>query len=312
MINEQKLIEQLTANSLGYIGDDAATLPNLEHGNYIISKDLLVEKIHFQTDLFSPEDLAHKVLHSNLSDLAAMGAKTKFVLCGISIPDNLAEYSESFLTYLMDYCKRYHVILIGGDTTAAKNDLTISITAIGEAGNIIYRDTASPSEIICVAGNLGYAHLGSLGEVYQSYFLRPQARMGEGIWLSQQSSVTAMMDISDGLLIDLSRLCSASSVAGFIELDNLQLNDLFINECKHLSTEPQEVALIGGEDYSLLFMIKSNSYCLLKELFHTQFGYSLKRVGHTKSGSGIHCLKNGTPVKINYTPFTHFGESIEL
>ena len=167
MIQEDKIIKALQATSTdGFIGDDAAVLPNVNGSNrYVISKDLLIEDVHFRTKYFTPEDLAHKALHVNLSDISAMGAEPLYILCGISIPSNLQDYAIRFLNSLAAICQNVDVTLIGGDTTASKDRLFISITAIGTApeSNIKYRNGAKASDLICVIGNLGFAHLGFLG-----------------------------------------------------------------------------------------------------------------------------------------------------
>lgn len=232
MLSEDNIIRDLQAKSKGFIGDDAAVLPNLSNDKYIITKDLLTEDVHFRLKYFMPQDLAHKALHVNLSDLAAMGAEPLYILCGISMPNHLQEYASNFLSYLTICCQEVGVILIGGDTTSSSEKLFISITAIGKAQerNIKYISTARSDDLVCLAGNLGFAHLGFTtlengfvtNTKYTDKFLHPQAKLKEGVWLGKHTCVTSMTDVSDGIYINLKRLCFASNKRGIIDIDLLQ------------------------------------------------------------------------------------------
>ena len=92
MMNEDKLIHFLKKHSAGFIGDDAAVIPCAQDMCSVVTKDMLIEDIHFRSHYFTPADLAHKVLHVNPSDIAAMGAKPLYILCGIAIPPHLHDY----------------------------------------------------------------------------------------------------------------------------------------------------------------------------------------------------------------------------
>ncbi|AFJ42906.1 thiamine-phosphate kinase [Francisella orientalis] len=311
MIQEDKIIKALQAASAdGFIGDDAAVLPNLNGSNrYVISKDLLIEDVHFRTSYFSPEDLAHKALHVNLSDIAAMGAEPLYILCEISIPSRLQDYAPKFLNSLTAKCQNAGVTLIGGDTTASKERLFINITAIGTApeSNIKYRNGAQASDLICIIGNLGFAHLGleqslTTDTKYINSFLHPEAKIKEGIWLGKLRAVNSMMDISDGLYIDLKRLASSAGKHAVLDIDLLQ-NHLRLNVSV-------QVALEGGEDYGLLVTIHQDAFEELSHRFMESFGYGLKVVGHITDGDGLSFKQNSKPVEITVNHFAHFGERL--
>ena len=314
MIQEDKIIKALQATSAdGFIGDDAAVLPNVHGTNrYVISKDLLVENVHFRTKYLTPEGLAHKALHVNLSDIAAMGAEPLYILCGISIPSNSQDYALRFLNSLTATCQSVGVTLIGGDTTASKDRLFISITTIGTApeSNIKYRNGAKVGDLICIIGNLGFAHLGFLGleqslttdTKYINSFLRPEAKIKEGIWLGKQLAVNSMMDISDGLYIDLKRLTSSSKKHAVLDIDLLQ---------SHLNPDVSvQIALEGGEDYGLLVTIHQDSFEELYHRFMENFGYDLKVVGHITDGDGLSFKQDNKPAEIVVNHFAHFGERL--
>jgi thiamine-monophosphate kinase len=318
MLNEAQIIARLEKFFPKYIGDDAAVIKVSAKKSYLVTKDLLVEDIHFRKKYFDPLSLAHKALHVNLSDLAAMGAKPEFILCGISIPISYQKYSTDFLYHFARLCEKEKVILIGGDTTRSPDKLFISITAIGTAltKNIKYRSTAEINDLICVAGNLGVAHLGlsffekSLfgGKKFKKIFLRPDAKVKEGQWLANQSCVTSMMDLSDGLYIDLKRLCQQSKVSGNLELERFVPTADFISSCNLVGFDPIETMLTGGEDYSLLFTVKKAKYQKLFSKFKKKFGYEVKHIGHISAGSGIRFTRNGKHEALQLKPFSHFGE----
>lgn len=320
MLNETHIINQLKAHFPQNIGDDAAVIPATGDQSYIVSKDLLVENIHFRTQYFSAANLAHKALQVNLSDIAAMGGKAQFVLCGIAIPSQHAQYALDFLAALAAACKDAGVILIGGDTTRSEDKLLISISVIGSSAtkNIKYRSTAKVGDTVCVVGNLGYAHLGLIAceqslsdlEDYKNIFLCPKAKMHESLWLAQKTCINSMMDISDGLYIDLKRLCLASLVAAHIELNDLQPPSTFKKACNHLQLDPINIMLIGGEDYGLLCTVDNGQYAQLAEDFKHKFGYALQRIGTILSGTGIHFTENTEPKHLQLKPFSHFDENL--
>ena len=127
-MTEDKVINFLQQEflSLDGIGDDAAIFAE----NYVISKDLLIEDVHFRRKYVDSKSLAYKALHVNLSDIAAMGASATYVMLGIAIPKNCDQYIDDFLRAFAQECKINDVVLIGGDTTASPDKLFISITII--------------------------------------------------------------------------------------------------------------------------------------------------------------------------------------
>lgn len=321
MLSESAVIQKLIDRFPAYIGDDAAVIPSINHSqSYVVTKDLLLENIHFRTGYFNPADLAHKALHANLSDIAAMGAKPHFILCGIGIPEMHHAYGQAFLSSLTTACQAAGVFLIGGDTTRSTQDLLISITAIGiaDSHHIKYRTNAKVGNYLCVAGYLGYAHIGLTAleradpdfDEYKQACLKPQAKVPEGIWLSSKSSVTSMMDISDGLLISTQQLCAQSQVGGIIHIEELPQSPGWIKACSALALDPVITLLTGGEDYSLLFTLDSKEYLEIAREFQHHFGYAILCVGQIIEGSEVQILEKGHPYHQPIKPFTHFGEII--
>lgn len=325
MLREADIIKKLqdTINTLPCgvegIGDDGAVFPLSDTTSYVISKDLLVEDTHFRLRYFDPGSLSHKVLHVNLSDLAAMGATPYFVLLGLSIPPYLNEgWVDNFLESFASDCKKQGVWLIGGDTTGSQHGLFISLTVIGQVQNphLKGRDGAKPGDLLCVAGHLGEAGAGLMAlentlpgfDDLKMQALRPEALIREGIWMGERSEVTAMMDISDGLYIDLSRLCQASHVGATVELNTLHPSRALQYMCQELNLDPIEYMLTGGEDYALLITIEESEYLTISKTFQEIFGYPLTNIGKIVKGEGVKLTQNNSPRAFSYTPFSHFKE----
>jgi thiamine-monophosphate kinase len=324
MLSESNIIKTLHAHFPEQIGDDAASMPINPTESYLITKDLLIEETHFRLRYQDIESLAHKALHVNLSDLAAMGATPQFVLLGLSIPPHFQAQTEAFLEAFAKACKAESVMLIGGDTTRSSQQLMLSITAIGTALNthIKYRTHTQPGDLLCIAGQIGHAHLGLTALEknspnlfnYKKAFLSPTARIKEGIWLGKQESVTSMMDTSDGLLLDLMRLCEASDLACAVNLDALKPSAAFQSACETLALDAITTQLSGGEDYGLMISVSPEAYLTLAQQFTRHFQYDLKCIGAFKPSQNKHnpnitWLQNNQPIDLKdlkIKPFLHF------
>lgn len=316
MISEQSIIDTLKQAFPDNIGDDAAVLPISPTKALVISKDLLVENIHFRRCYFKPEDLAYKALHVNLSDMAAMGVKPTAVMLGLAISSNNEPDVAEFLQVFTDACKDAEVRLIGGDTTASESQLFISVTVMGEGllSAIKYRHTATAGDVICIAGDLGYSRLGLMAleqqlsgfETFKQASLRPKALVAEGCWLGCQEGVTAMMDISDGLALDLEKLCLASALGANVDLDKIILHQTFESACHQLALSPLEVALTGGEDYSLLFTVKADAIATISAEFKKSCGYEFKVLGQMAEGKAVTWLRAGEAEAVILKPYSHF------
>ncbi len=320
MLSEENIINIIRNTFPDYIGDDAAVIPAWENNSYIITKDLLVEGVHFKLDYFKAEEIAHKALHVNLSDLAAMGAKPLFVLGGVALPETFEKHNEAFIKSFINACENASILPIGGDTTRSIDRLCISITAIGIANNnnIKYRKSARVEDLICVVGDLGYAYLGldtlerglRFNNKFEDALLKPKALLEEGMWLGNQYSVRAMMDISDGLLIDLKKMAIESQITAELYLEKFTYDNEFDKQCASINIEPVKAMLTGGEDYSLLFTVDPNLYTELEKDFKERFGYGIKVLGKVvkKASESVIIKKNNIIQDIKLNLFSHFGE----
>jgi thiamine-monophosphate kinase len=209
------------------IGDDAAILRPHPRQDLVFTSDLLLEDRHFTRETYSPADVGHKALARSLSDLAAMGAEPVFCLVSLAVPADLAaSWLARFYKGLLALAAKYNCALAGGDL-ARFDKVAVDVTCCGSVprGKALLRSAAKPGDNIYVTGKLGKDWRRNR---------RPEPRIAAGIAL-RRLGVRAAMDLSDGLSLDLRRLCLESQVGAEIHAD--------------LSGE----ALHGGEDYELLF-----------------------------------------------------------
>ena len=324
-LNEQKIIDILSdkiilPKNICGIGDDAAVLEQQDHCE-VITKDLLIEDQHFRLSYYTPAQLAKKALHVNLSDIAAMGATARYVFLGLSIPINTkTNWLEAFLQSFKEECQQANVYLLGGDTTLSPHGFMISLTVIGDADktHIKYRNGASPSDAICLLDYAGDAHAGLLLLEHnmadfmplKESALAPTALSEEGMWLGSQTAVTAMLDTSDGIYIDLKRLCAASNVGAVLNVEQLPISPLLPAAAQQLSITPTDCALIGGEDYGLLFTVKKEAVSNLQHAFQQDFAIPLTTIGTITETKTVELRQNNMEYRLHSKPFSHFNEDV--
>ena len=240
-------------------GDDCAVLPPCRRA-LCVTTDSVVEGVHFTLRHFSFEDVGHKALAVNLSDLAAMGARPRWFLCALALPRGFAERDVRALARGMNaLARRHHVTLVGGNFTAAR-ELSVTLTAAGEVepGGALRRDRARPGDVLYVSGTLGDARLGLLhlraGKHSPATLRqrRPEPKLALG--RLARKFARAAMDISDGLAQDLGHLCRASGTGARLELARLPLSPHLARTLAH-PRKAASFALQGGEDYELLLAV---------------------------------------------------------
>jgi thiamine-monophosphate kinase len=235
-------------------GDDCAVLAPTKRP-LCVTTDAVVEDVHFTRAHFSPEDIGHKALAVNLSDLAAMGARPSWFLCALALPKDFPEPHLRRIARGMSALAREHrIALVGGNFTSAR-ELSLTLTAAGELRRpALTRSGGRPGHLLYISGTLGEARLG-LRQLQAGHRrsaaiqrqLRPMPRVALGLVASRFAS--AAMDVSDGLAQDLGHLCEASGVGAEVELAHLPLTPAV-----RAALGP-EGALAGGEDYELLMAV---------------------------------------------------------
>lgn len=268
--------------------DDAALL-DVPHGHkLVVTTDALVAGVHF-LDTLSPEDIAHKVVGVNLSDLAAMGAKPRAVFLAAQFPHDLAEdWIAAFARGLSDALQESGAVLLGGDTVSTPGPLAFTLTALGFAKNdaILTRAGAAPGDDLYVTGTIGDGALGLLcltGELDADAFLatryaRPQARFAFARALAESGLATACVDISDGLAADVAHICKASNVSAMVEAASVPLSDS-ARACVMANAALLKTVLTGGDDYELAFTARPENASAIAALA-AQAGLGVTRIGH--------------------------------
>lgn len=252
------------------IGDDAALVRPHRGQELILTTDLSVEGIHFTRHLHTPQSVGHRALARALSDIAAMGGKPKFALVSIALSEKSpGNWARDFYQGLFRLARRFSVSVIGGDTSVHTGSILVDVVATGEVpyGRAMLRSGASVGDQIFVGGKLGSSALGlkmlksdkrpnsqkTRNESIKAHlFPEPQIRLGE--FLSKERIATSAMDLSDGLSIDLMRLCEASGVGARIDASLLPLPATPM-PMEMTAREAERLALHGGEDYKLLFTV---------------------------------------------------------
>ncbi len=249
------------------VGDDGAVLNISPDHQLIISVDTLVAGVHYPLDT-SPSDIGYKSLIVNLSDIAAMGAEPRWFTLALTLPNYHSNWLNGFSAGLKQAANEYGVSLIGGDTTRGAQ--TISIQMMGEAviGKALKRSAALAGDGLYITNTLGDAAAGlQIHQINQSssprkilsdseaYCVarlnRPTARVNESKIIRQYAN--ACMDISDGLLQDLSHILQASQLGAVIDTSAIKLSSQLESLYNH--EEGLKFALSGGDDYELLFSV---------------------------------------------------------
>ena len=272
--------------------DDAAVV-EVGDSCLIITHDMMAEDVHFKSNA-NPADVAWKLVASNLSDLAAKGALPIGVLLGFMLGDD--DWDRAFAAGLEKVLGHYGVALLGGDTVSNRGDKrALGLTALGIVTNrpVPSRAGAQVGDILYVTGTLGDAlagfelidagfdEVGALADAFN----RPQARLAEGQTLAP--FVHAMMDISDGLLIDAERMATASRLGIEIDLACIPLSPAYVSY-RTDSLESRMQAASWGDDYELLFCAPADA----------RIAIDATAVGRVIAGGGLTLCNGDEPVKL--------------
>ncbi len=312
-ISELALIERIaraTALRPGVmlgIGDDAAVIDG--DPRTIVTQDLLVEGVHFRRSTSTLTDIGHKAVAVNLSDLAAMGATPIAVFIGLALPtDDRLDGADIDALYagMESVAARHGVTIAGGDITYAPA-FVLAVTALGQmpAGvEPCRRSTARTGDVVCVTGTLGGAAAGLLlldrpdlaGGIAEADALRdasrrPSPRIQAGRRLAADGA-TAMMDCSDGLALDASRLAAASGVGIEIDLDAVPLAPGVRRVAEAAGCAADLLAATGGDDYELIVTAPA----ALVDRLAAVIDVPLTALGRVVAGTGITLVRGGVAV----------------
>jgi len=273
--------------SLG-IGDDAALFRPKPGHETILTCDWSLEGTHFFREKHPPDSVGWKCLARAVSDIAAMGGAPRCFLLSLALPEtHTGRWLSLFLGGLRRASRKFRCALAGGDTTR-RNEILINVAVVGEvrSGSALLRSTARPGDFLYVSGRLGEAELGlqivrrgqgaaSKNNLLIRKHLYPEPRLALGQWLVKKGLATALMDLSDGLSSDLSRLCAASAVGARLEKAKIPRIPAPWAAVKH-GCDPMQLALHAGDDYELLFAVPPSKAKLIPETFR---GLRLTAIG---------------------------------
>lgn len=297
------------------IGDDAAVLDVVPGRKLVVAMDTIVEGVHFLPGT-SAADIGYRALAVNLSDLAAMGAEPAWMTLSISLPDADERWLEGFSAGLFELAQRHAVALVGGDTVRGPRVVTVQVAGWVEAGQWLSRAGARPGDLLMLSGVPGEAAgglavmqqrlAGEAAARLQQRFLRPVPRVALGRQL--RGIASAAMDVSDGVMADLHKLCAASACAARLDVDALPrsaaLESLFSRDaCRRH-------ALTGGDDYELLFTVPASRVAALETVLADAADAASRaslaeetmpqvtRIGVMCAGEGVQCLSQGRPFEL--------------
>lgn len=317
-LGEFGLIDHLTKNikikntsTLKGVGDDAAVIAAGDEV-VLVSKDLLVEGVHFDMVYTPLKHLGYKAIAVNLSDIYAMNGTPTQVIIGLAVSSRYTlEALEELYEGMYLACEKYGVDMAGGDTTASLSGMILSVTVLGHApkNQVVYRSGASVNDLICVSGSLGGAYCGLLVlkrekvafsgnpsaqpdlSSYEHVLerqLKPEPRRDIVEKLKAAGVLpTSMIDISDGLASEVLHLSKNSGTGAVIYEEHIPIDQRMAAVAHEFNIDPTTCALSGGEDYELLFTIKQADFEKVKELE----GISI--IGHVADASqGNHLVSS--------------------
>jgi thiamine-monophosphate kinase len=273
------------------VGDDTAVLEKDKDNYTLVTKDLLIENVHFDLTYMPLRHLGYKAAVVNFSDIYAMNGTPKQLVIGLSVSNRFSvEAIEEIYAGIYLACDAYGVDVVGGDTTSSPGSLFLSVTAIGEVAKneVVYRKGAKSGDLICVSGDLGAAYMGLLilGREKKAFEVDPNMQpdlTGHDYILERQLKPeaqkeiieklrenkilpTSMIDISDGLASEVIHLCEDSDTGAHIYEEKLPIDLATLNAADEFSIVPSVAALNGGEDYELLFTVKLEDFDKVKEI----------------------------------------------
>jgi len=306
------------------IGDDCAVIGPYDSKVVLLSTDLLVENVHFLMDKITPEQLGQKAIAVNLSDIAAMGGKALHVLVSLAVPNSMnLDTLMGVYQGIKNMCRKYHINLAGGDTSASLTGLVINVSVVGEVpeDEVVYRSGARTGDEIYLTGAIGDSAAGLAlikGEASApeavAFALKyahncPIPHLKEGRAISRSRLASAMIDVSDGLLADLKHLCEESNAGAVLFQETLPLSDnLKAFVALKNNGDIYKWALSGGEDYCLLFTVPEKNAAAFQQILAKDTLTRVYKVGKITADKGISMINpDGQKISLAAKGFEHFG-----
>jgi thiamine-monophosphate kinase len=289
-------------------GDDAALVEPGRHLG-VLTVDMLVEGVDFLRPGISPRNLGYRAIAVNVSDVAAMGGSPRYALVALALPVDVdPAWAVELAAGMREASEEFALAIVGGDLSRAQ-EVVVSVTLTGEvpATGAVPRSGARPGDRIVVTGALGAAAgalrlqrapaqsvARSMGAPWVRELIasleRPTPRVGEGRTLAR-AGATAMIDVSDGLALDLSRLCRASGVGGAVVLSHVPVAPALRHLERVLPVEPLQLALEGGEDFELVATMPAHAVKEAAAELEQRYGTPLSDIGEIREGAALVALR---------------------
>jgi thiamine-monophosphate kinase len=294
------------------IGDDAAVLEVRADRRLVVAMDTIVEGVHFPAGI-DAADIGYRAVAVNLSDLAAMGAVPEWMTLSLSLPQANESWLSGFAGGLFELAAMHGVALVGGDTVNGPLVITVQVAGWVEPDRWLTRAGARPGDLVFVSGVPGEAAAGlaviqqrlqldDSARHLQQRFLRPEPRVSLGRALRLLAS--AAMDVSDGLLTDLDKLCAASGCGAQIDIDALPrspaMQQLFTPE------DCVDYALAGGDDYEILFTVPAQRVAEVTSLSASL--PTCTQIGVITGGGGVECRLGKRSFTVKRRGYDHFAK----
>lgn len=308
-----------SSNILLGIGDDCAAL-TISPGKVVLTtNDTLVENTHFINGQISPQQLGRKSVLVSISDIAAMGGIPRFIMSSIGLgKESSQQFFEHIIDGIKNACEEYGISLVGGNLSGSEK-IFVDIMVLGETDpdRIVKRSGAKPGEKIFVTGSLGDSALGfkMLGNkmpadkqknLIERHF-KPEPRIETGKLLAEQKIPGAMIDVSDGLYLDLARITINFDIGAEIFLKQIPLSKSYTELYRDYSDDKYSLAVTGGEDYELLFTSEPGNKQAIKEI-SAKTGVKISEIGTVTTKPEIKFIdENGNERKFKSMGYTHFN-----
>lgn len=303
------------------IDDDAAVIAGPNGKDWLVTTDLLVEGVHFKRSWADWKTVGRKALLANISDIAAMGGVPDFYFVSISSPKYVSKKNLlDFYGGMAEAAGAYGLTLVGGDTSASKGGFFVSLTVIGSVrrGGAVYRRGAAAGDRIYVSGRLGASKAGVYclekglsGGKFSGLVerhLNPVPRVRLGRYLAHASLAASMIDISDGLAIDLGHIADSSGVGYKLFAGDIPIEEGVQKVAKMAGCSALDFAATSGEEYELLFTVSgSRAGELASGMRKEDFGCEIREIGEIVSDAGSRDIldEKGEKVEIAGSCFVH-------
>jgi thiamine-monophosphate kinase len=303
---EFALINRIKKNNPNFvkgIGDDCAII-NIGKKKTVVTTDTLVEGDHFSLKWFTPKQVGMKAIEINASDVGAMGGNPLFCLVSLVLPKDIdVKIIDGIYSGMKQAANKYNIKVVGGNITHGKQ-LVIGIDMFGEVKmeNLCQRKEAKPGDFILVSGDLGASTAGlnlfRKGKKPNNYVKRkhtePKAQFHKVKPFLK--NINAMIDISDGLASDITRICEQSNCGAIIYAANVPIKDETRIDAKRICQDPLDYALFGGEDFELIYTVSEKNLSKVKGFL----------VGEITKKKGVRIYQKGKEKPVKKHGFDHF------